>query len=233
MPRFHTFGRDHLFALAAIAVVTLSLVLLARRHPGEARLRKALAVALLVLMAVSLVLSRHEGESWRTLAPLQLCDIALFVGAWALWTLRPLAAEVTYFWGAAGSVLAVLTPDLSFGFPAPIYFTYFALHGAVIVSAFLLPFGLGRVPRPGALWRVLLLTNLYAAVIAVVDVRFETNFLFLRAKPPSPTPFDWFGPWPWYLLVVEGVAVVLFAALSLPFVRDWRARGRPRGTSGG
>lgn len=218
MPRFHLFGPDHLCALAAIAAVTIALVGISRRHPEwTGGLRKALAGALLLGMGGSLVLSRELGESWRTLAPLQLCDVALFVGAWALLTLRPLACELTYFWGAAGSLLAVVTPDLPFGFPAAIYFSYFALHGAVVAVAFLIPFGLFRPPRPGALWRVLLVTNLYAAVIAGVNLLFDTNFLFLCAKPPSPTPFDLFGPWPWYLLTVEGVALVLFALLSLPF----------------
>lgn len=223
MHPFRLFSPAHLCALGLIAATSALLVVLARRGPrAAAALRWTLGLALPLGMVAALVLFRHQGESWRTLAPLQLCDVALFVAAFALLTLNPLAAELAWFWGAAGSVLAVLTPDLSAGFPAPVFFTYFALHGAVIASAVLLPFGLGRKPRPGALWRALLLTNLYALAMGGVNLAFGTNFLYLRAKPPGPTPFDWFGPWPWYLLVCEGVGLLLFAALSLPFRRGAR-----------
>lgn len=217
-PPFILFGRDHLCALGVVAVVAVALVWLVRRGPNAAiRVRRSLAVLLLLLMGVSLVVMRHQGESWRTLAPLQLCDAALFMSAWALFTLNPLACELAYCWGASGTVLAVLTPDLSVGFPAPEYFFYFALHGAVIASAVLLVLGLGRPPRKRAVWRVWLLTNAYAAAVALVDVLWGTNFLYLRAKPAHPSPLDAFGPWPWYLLVGEAVALLAFGALCLPF----------------
>ena len=226
--RFVLFGADHLVALGVIAAATIAAIALVRRRPGAAALvRRLLATALLMLMTVALILSREQGESWATLAPLQLCDAAIFIAAWALLTLNPLAAEVAYFWGGAGTLLAVITPDLSVGFPAPEFFSYFALHGAVIVAAYLLPFGLGRTPRPGAVWRVLLVTNLYAALVGAIDFACRTNFLYLRAKPAGPTPLDWFGPWPVYLLVAELVAWLLFTALALPFRRP-----RPDTTSG-
>ena len=58
---------------------------------------------------------------------------------------------------------------------------------------------------------------MYAAVVYVVDVAFEKNFLYLRGKPGAPTLLDWMGPWPLYILAVEAMALVLFAALELPF----------------
>ena len=218
MPPFTLFGPGHLAAIAAIALVTFGLVALARRRRSSAgALRVVLAAGLLVAGAAVTGAYRRAGVPWRALLPLHLCDAAVFVAAWALLTLRPLASEVAYFWGASGTVLAVITPDLPVGPPTLEFFAYFAMHGAVIAAAFLLPFGLERVPRPHVVRRMLLVLNLYALAVAGIDFALGTNFLYLREKPPHPTPLDWFGPWPIYLLVAELVAFALFTALAAPF----------------
>jgi hypothetical integral membrane protein (TIGR02206 family) len=171
---------------------------------------------------------RRAGTPWSELAPLHLCDMAIFVSLFALVTRAPLACEVLYFWACAGTLLAIITPDVSVGFPHPHFLDYFALHGGVVVAALLLAWGLGRPPRPGAVWRVFLITNAYAALVAAVDFVFGTNFLYLRAKPTAPTLLDWFGPWPVYLLVTEAVALGLFTLLALPFRRGSRRGGNTR-----
>jgi hypothetical integral membrane protein (TIGR02206 family) len=224
---FHLFGPAHLTALVGVALAAAGGVWLVRRHPASARAVRAGLGGLLAAAGVAvLVLERRAGTHWTSLAPLHLCDAALLVAIWALLTLRPLACELLYFWGCAGTTLALLTPDLGEGFPHPHFFSYFALHGGVVVAALLLVVGLGCAPRPGAVWRALGWTNAYAAAVGAVNLAFGTNFLYLRAKPAAPTPLDWFGPWPLYLLVAEGVALGLFTLLALPF-RARRAHGRP------
>ena len=45
----------------------------------------------------------------------------------------------------------------------------------------------------------------------------DTNFMYLRRKPPTTTMLDLFGDWPWYILGGELLALVLFAVVMLPF----------------
>ena len=220
MERFVFFGPDHLLALLAIVTAVSSLMWWTHRVPKAARIiRPALVLVLATLAALSLVWLRSRGVSWLSLAPLHLCDAAILVAIWALLTLRPLACELTYYWGASGTVLAVLTPDVAVGFPAPEFLMYFGLHGAVIATALLVPYGIGVRPRPGSVWRAFLATNVYAAAVALINFATGANFMYLREKPSQPTPLDWFGPWPWYLLVAEVVALGLLFLLSLPFRR--------------
>src|SRR5437870_11438719 len=209
---------EHVFALVAIALSTALLVVAARRRPGS--WLKVLA-AVLVVDEVSwwffLLGGGQPGSQVALSLPLQLCDVAIFIAAAALWTRRQLVVEVTYFWGLAGTIQALLTPDLPQHFPSYPYFQYYIAHGGVIAAALILVIGLRLQPRRLAMVQVAFITVAYAAVVGAVDAIAGANYMYLRAKPPSPTLLDVLGPWPWYILVAGLIGFALFAILDAPF----------------
>lgn len=229
---FVLFGPAHLSVLVLAGVAAVGLSVLVRRRP---RLGPPVRIGLTVVLAgftiayVRALASEGPVSVWD-LVPLHLCDFLILVAAFALATLHPAACELLYFWAGTGALLATLTPDLRQGWPDWRFVVYFGLHVTVVVSAAVVVFGLGRRPRPGAALRALLLTNAYAAVVAVVDLVWGMNFLYLREKPWAPTPLDWLGPWPVYILAVEVLAFVLFRLLALPFepARGTRLHGPRR-----
>lgn len=164
------------------------------------------------------------------LLPFHLCDFLILVAVFALVTRQRLACELLYFWAGAGTLLAMVTPDVRRGFPDRGFLLFFGFHGVVVVAAAVVTFGLGIRPAPGAAWRAFLLTNAYAAVVGLVNLALGTNFLYLRTKPAAPTLLDWLGPWPVYLLSAEALALALFTLLDLPFRRG-RRRGAPAARS--
>ena len=218
MPPFERFGSQHLLVLAGTVAAAVVLCLAVQRedaHAWRRGVRFSLTAALLGLTAVFLAVAARRGDiRWYDFIPLQLCDMAIFVGAYALLSLRPLAAELFYFWAGAGTLVAMLTPDLAYGFPSWEFVFFFGLHAAVVVSALVLTFGFGLRPRPGAAWRAFGLTNAYALVVGLVNLATGSNFMYLRAKPQQPSLLDWLGPWPFYLLGAEAVALLLFFALE-------------------
>jgi hypothetical integral membrane protein (TIGR02206 family) len=170
-----------------------------------------------------------RGLDWLEILPLHLCDLAVLLAVVALLTRNRTATEILYFWGLTGTLIATITPDVDRGFPDTRCLSFFALHGAVAIAAVVMVFGAGVRPGRNAVWRVFGITNGYAALVAVVDFAADKNFLYLRAKPSQPTLLDAMGPWPWYILAADVLALALFGLLMIPFVRRDPGR-RPSGT---
>ncbi len=234
--RFVTFGPDHLAVLALTAVAALVLVALARRHRDD-RTGAAVRMTLALLMLAGVL--GYVGAELRLgqvalveFLPLHLCDAAIFVGVFALSTRTPLACELLYFWAFAGSTLAMVTPEVIWAFPDWRFVVFFLMHGLTVIAAAVLTFGFGCRPRPGAAWRAFGLTLGYAVLVAGLNRLLDANFLYLRAKPVTPTLLDRFGPWPWYLGVSAAIGLALFHVLALPFRETRRLGAPPRPASG-
>lgn len=231
MGTLRPFGATHLAIVAAVPLLGAALVATARARPALARpLCRALATGIAVN---ELVWYRYAlAQGWVDLPhglPLDLCDVTLWLTVYALATRAPWALEAVYYLGLAGSGMALLTPDLA-GVPFPSYpaVKFFVAHGGVVASAlFLVLSGMVR-PRPGAWWRTFLGVNVFAAAVALVNARFGTNYMYLCEKPRSGSLLDLLGPWPWYVLAGELVALGLLFLLSLPF-RGGEGRDRTTG----
>lgn len=58
------------------------------------------------------------------------------------------------------------------------------------------------------------------------------NYLFICHKPPTPSLIDALGPWPWYVLSLEGVGLAFFVIYYLPFgIGDLIAAQRKRASA--
>ena len=207
--------------VAAAAIVAVVLCVACRRRPGP-WVRWAGRVLALVLAAdaVVFVVRQGLGGTWsvQSSLPLALCDVALVVAAVACWYPSwSLGVELTYFWGLAGTLQAVLTPDLHVGFPSVEFVLFVVGHLGIVLAALYLVVGLRIVPRPGAAVRVFGITVAYAAVIGAFNWLTGSNYMYLAAPPENPSLLSLLGPWPWYVLSATGVAIVLFAVLDAPF----------------
>lgn len=218
--------------VALAAALGVVLVFRARRHPGPWRRWAATALGLVLFAtALSYVLALVVDGTFsaRTDLPLPLCDVAVLVAAAACIFEVPVLVELTYFWGLAGTLQAVVTPDLSAGFPRLVFFQYTVGHLGIVLAALFLVVGMGIRPRPMAVPRVLLITALYTAFVGMIDAATGANYMFLREPPGNWTLLRVLGPWPWYVLSATGVAAVLVTLLDLPF---WAGRRRAAAGAG-
>jgi hypothetical integral membrane protein (TIGR02206 family) len=222
------YGLSVVIGLAACAGACV----MARVRPGEwTRVVACLVGLALAVDAGSYTVGLLVAGNWsaRASLPLPLCDVAVLVAAAACFWRVPLLVELTYFWGLAGTLQGVLTPDLSIGFPHLVFWQYVVGHLGIVFAALFLVVGLGIAPRRGAVPRIFAVTLAYTAVVGLVDALAGANYMFLRRPPGEWTLLSVLGPWPWYLFSATAVALVLFTALDAPF---WSGRRRQAALGG-
>jgi len=217
MRAFVPFGPDHVVVLSGLAVGIVVVLVSARRWQGrdDRALRYSIALVLLGNETIAYVAALAHGV---VRIPLQLCDLALLATLCALLRPRPLIGTVAYFWGWAGSLQAILTPDLREAFPDYWWAKFFISHCGVVLSVVYLA-ATGRVnPTHRSVWTLFGLTNLYALTAGAVNWFAGTNFGYLAHKPLQPSLLDAFGPWPYYIVGMELVALASFYLYYAPFI---------------
>ena len=159
--------------------------------------------------------------------PMQMCDWGIVVVIAAMWTGYQRWFEVAYFWGIGGTLQAVLTPNLRFGFPDWRFISFFTSHCGIIVGVVFLMLTRHYRPYPMSVVRVWLWSEFYFVVTLAVDKLTGFNYGFLLHKPEAFSILSFLSDsWPLYLLQLHGVALLFFLVLYAPFaVFDAAKRG--------
>lgn len=230
---FAFFTAAHWIPLALIILACIALYAGRKRlsaAPAAARrCRIALAFALLALdtgLYVWYGVSGHFDLSWSL--PLHLCGLSLILSIVMLFARSYRLYEFLYFAGIGGALQALATPAaILSGFPHYTYYYFFIAHGGIIIACLYMTWVVGFRPTLGSLGRTMLYLNLLLLPVALVNKLTEGNYMFIARKPSDPSLIDMLGPWPWYLVSMELVALAVFALLYIPFMR------RPRAANGG
>ncbi len=148
--------------------------------------------------------------------PLWLCDILFLTVIWCVVKPNRLVLSVTIYWGLAGTLQAMVTPDIQYGFPSQEFVLFFLGHGMIVVAAF---FFLGRhqtwwTPDFRSLAEAFGALLAYTLVVGAINLLFGWNYGYLSRKPQGASILDFFGPWPWYVLAGLGLGLILFAAVQ-------------------
>ena len=67
-------------------------------------------------------------------------------GQWRFWTRRRWAASVLYYWGLTLTTQGLITPHLDLDFPSFEFIMFFYGHGAVVIAAIYLTWGVVLIP---------------------------------------------------------------------------------------
>lgn len=224
--QFEFFGFAHFVVMGVVLAVPIVLTLVVK-WLDSAKATQAICYGFAGVIAVNEVLNWSHRiatvgvhEFVREYMPLHVCGITVFAVVVMLVFRRQTAYEIAYFWGLVGATNAVVTPQLEFGFPQYRFFQYFIAHGGIVAAALFATWGLGMRPTTRSVLRVFVLLNVLAVVLIGVNLMLGSNYMFLCQPPITKSPF-FFLPWPWYLLFLDGIALVLFYVLFIPF---WRRK---------
>jgi hypothetical integral membrane protein (TIGR02206 family) len=218
---FILFGPGHLAGLVIILLINLSFFKLWKDASENTRrsFRYGLA-ALLILDEAAWHAWNFSTGNWtlRTMLPLHLCSILVFLSAYMLVKRSYAIYEFAYLLGIAGALQALLTPDAGiYGFPHFRAFQVMISHGAIITAAVYMTVVEGFRPTPASLKRVFIGSNLYLLFVGLVNWAIGSNYLFIAHKPETASLLDVLPAWPWYILYIEGLGVAFMLLLYLPF----------------
>ena len=237
-PEFQPYGLPHLTVIFLTIVLPFALAAIVQRTRSQ-RLEKViigmLSAVLLVNYIVYLLFIRSQGlVDWWQMLPMQMCDWGMVVVIVAMWTGSQRWFEVAYFWGIGGTLQAVLTPNLRFGFPDWRFISFFTSHCGIIISVVFLMLTRRYRPYPMSIVRVWLWSEFYFVVTLITDEMTGFNYGFVLHKPEAFSILSFLSDSrPLYLLQMHGVALLFFLGLYAPFaVVDLFRRGQSTGGSG-
>ena len=228
---FKPFGVAHLTVILLTVGLPLLLALIVHRTKSrflERSIAFSISALLLINYAAYLIVARQFGvNSWQRTLPLQLCDWAMVVIIVALWTGKRRWLEIAYFWGIGGTLQALITPNLAFGFPDLRFISFFVAHSGIIIGIVFLMLIYGFRPRAIGILRTFAWTEFYFVVTFTIDLLTGENYGFLLHKPEAASLLNLLSDSrPLYLLQFHGLAFLFFCALYAPFAIVDLSRGK-------
>lgn len=219
---FVMFSPPHLIVLAVVALLCVLLFVFRRAlraDPARRNLVRLLLAGLLIFCEGALHVWYISQDIWKSKSslPLELCGITLLLSVVMLLTRSRLLYSFLYFAGIGGACIALLTPNLIYSFPHFRFLLFFAAHGAIILASLYMTWIEGYQPTWRSLFFTMLCLNIVAACVYAANIILGSNYMFLAHKPSTFSVLDYFGPYPYYLLVEEAFAFVLFSLMYLVF----------------
>jgi len=223
---FEIFSTPHKTALISIVLVNIFIFIFSARLKDNIInkfIRYSLAV-ILILMEVSLNVWYIVNNTWSLefSLPIQLCDASLFLCIFMLFTKSYRVYEIAYFWGLGGATQALLTPEIgNYNYMHYFFYQFFISHGVVVISVLFMTFVLSFSPGIKSLIRSFLFLNIYCLFAGTLNILTGGNYLFICQKPETASLLNYLGPWPWYIISLEFVSLLIFGLLYSPFaIRD-------------
>lgn len=205
-----------LFTLLGYALIYMGLYrwndIQKRRYPFYISLLLPFSVVLWIILR----LARGEFDINDDL-PFHLCNLITFFLPFIFMKKRPILFGVFYYWVMAGTLQAVITPGIEQSPPHYWYFRYWLVHCGLVIFALYGIIVLKYRPTLKQVWWAFLAMNILFVITHSFNLIADTNYLYTIKKPPNASLVDYFGPWPWYILVSEFVGLFFFFLYYLPF----------------
>ncbi len=218
---FVIFGTGHILGMIISIVLWIGLPWYAKKHLSVSWQNKIgvfigflvmsnyLAWVVLELIAGTFDVKLH--------LPFHLCRFAnLTIPIVMIWQPERFF-QILYYWGMSGILQGAITPDATHGFPHFHYFRFFLGHNGMILALIYAIVIYDLKPTVRGIWDAFLGINLFLLISIIVNWMLDANYFWICAKPETFSLLDYLGPWPWYILSAEFVALLHFAMAYLPF----------------
>lgn len=218
---FEAYTYLHWCPMLFFTLVLTGCIIYSRRrlsHPAKVSFGVVLAIIPAVAVILRMIFTYIDGTfSIQKELPLQLCRSLALIFPFVIYYQSRKWFGLLYFFTIVGTLQALLTPDLPMSAPHHSYWTYWLLHCVLISLPIYCIVNFDWKVSKRDFYNAIVAGNLYLLFTGLVNYLIGSNYFYTTHKPPGPTLLDLLGPWPWYILAVEGLAVIFFLLAGLPF----------------
>jgi len=218
---FVAYGAEHYLSVLAVVLFGVWFLYSGKYRWGEkAKWRNPIIFAafLFAVQLFKLFIRMYLGNvDYTEDLPFHLCNILPLLMIIGLVYKSRLILSVIFFWILGGTFQANLTPTLENVLPHYEAIRYWLIHSGLPILAVYTFYVLEYRFTIRDVVRSALGLNILAIVIYPINLLIDSNYLYLMGKPAPGTLYDILGPWPWYILSLEMVMMVLFSIVLIPF----------------
>ena len=200
----------------------------AKHNLSEEKQRKALHYFAIFLSLTIVVYHSYQislgSYKLRTDLPLYLCSLlALLIPIFTHYR-KYWMYEILLFWIIAGTSQGILTPDIADRFPNPDYFRYWIVHLGLVVVILYATVVFKMKPKLKSVFKSILALQVYVVFMILINYTLDANYFYLNQKPEAASLLDYFGDWPFYIIVGQLVLIPYFLLIYLPFFLSKRLK---------
>ncbi|MDG5493105.1 TIGR02206 family membrane protein [Psychroserpens sp. SPM9] len=211
---------EHLLPIVLAFIFAAFLMRYAKTLASKKQQRLIHYVAVFVSLTVigfHLYNSIFSTYNYRTDLPLYLCSLLGILIPIYTYYQKYWMFEILIFWIIAGTLQGVITPDIAEGFPAFDYFRYWIVHLGLLLIIFYSIFVLKLKPKLKSVFKSFFALQLYVGLMVALNFILDANYFYLNEKPKSASVLDYFGDWPYYIIVCQLLIIPVFLLIYLPF----------------
>tara|TARA_B110001454_G_scaffold176444_1_gene168561 strand:- start:76 stop:801 length:726 start_codon:yes stop_codon:yes gene_type:complete len=219
---FELFGLSHWTAILIFIFLLIFLPFYSKSHLSINQ-QKSLGNLLGFLIFINFpiwVLLEFIGGSFdvKLHLPLHLCRFANLLLPFVMLRRNEFLFQILFYWGLSGMFQAIITPDIVQDFPHFHYFRFFIGHHLMIVALMYIIIVYKMKPTIEGLKNSFFGLNLFLVIAFLANILLDANYFWIMEKPPTGSLLDYMGPWPWYILTAEFLALAHFGLAYFIFI---------------
>lgn len=218
METFTLFSTEHFWFIGGGFLGILALTMVSAFLPKYKFAQFSAIVILLIKLAELSYRHIYVGEPIYSLLPLHMCNLTLIITILTMLTKSQKLFQLTYFW-CLGALFAVITPDIKYSFPHPLTLSFYITHFYLLFAAIYGILFFNFKPTFKGWINSFITLNIFAFIIFFINKKLGTNYLYVNRIPNFSSPLDYFGQWPYYIIVVEIIYLILTYGIYYPFRR--------------
>ncbi|WP_294725269.1 TIGR02206 family membrane protein [uncultured Fusobacterium sp.] len=218
METFTLFSTEHFWFIGGGFLGILALTMVSAFLPKYKFAQFSAIVILLIKLAELSYRHIYVGEPIYSLLPLHMCNLTLIIAILTMLTKSQKLFQLTYFW-CLGALFAVITPDIKYSFPHPLTLSFYITHFYLLFAAIYGILFFNFKPTFKGWVNAFITLNIFAFIIFFINKKLGTNYLYVNRIPNFSSPLDYFGQWPYYIIVVEVIYLILTYGIYYPFRR--------------